>query len=67
MADGADFCLALAKAKTDSELLEHVWEYETAMWILDIFWSDSGPAAAKVTELRLNVHVRQHEFDGKAM
>ncbi|KAF8493381.1 hypothetical protein F5888DRAFT_1636560 [Russula emetica] len=31
MANGADLDLALAKAKTDSELLEHVREYDTAM------------------------------------
>jgi 2-polyprenyl-6-methoxyphenol hydroxylase-like FAD-dependent oxidoreductase len=30
MADGADLGLALAKAKSNSELLEHVREYETA-------------------------------------
>jgi 2-polyprenyl-6-methoxyphenol hydroxylase-like FAD-dependent oxidoreductase len=31
MANGADLGLALAKVKTDSELLEHVREYDTAM------------------------------------
>jgi hypothetical protein len=47
-ADGTDRGLALTKAKTDSELLEHVREYKTAMQILGILWSDSRPTAAKV-------------------
>jgi hypothetical protein len=64
-AEMATLGVALAEANTDSELLEHVREYETArqertreewevaMEILDIFWSDSGPAAAaaKLKEL----------------
>jgi hypothetical protein len=63
-AEMATLGVALAEANTDSELLEHVREYETAMqectreeWevameILGIFWSDSGPAAtAKLKEL----------------
>ena len=57
MADGADLGLALAKAKTPSELLERVREYETTMreratgeWEdsmqnMDAFLSDSAPAA----------------------
>jgi 2-polyprenyl-6-methoxyphenol hydroxylase-like FAD-dependent oxidoreductase len=65
MADGADLGLALAKAKTPSELLERVREYESAMqerakveWEgsmqnMDVFLSDSAPAAAveKMKEL----------------
>lgn len=65
MADGADLGLALAKARTPSELLEHVREYETAMqgrakeeWEesmqnMDTFLSESAPAAAveKMKEL----------------
>ena len=65
MADGADLGLALAKAKTTSELLERVREYESAMqerakeeWEgsmqnMDVFLSDSAPAAAveKMKEL----------------
>ena len=65
MADGADLGLALAKAKTPSELLERVREYETAMqerargeWEesmqnMDVFLSDSAPASAveKMKEL----------------
>ena len=65
MADGADLGLVLAKAKTPSELLERVREYETAMrerargeWKesmqnMDTFLSDSAPAAAleKMKEL----------------
>jgi 2-polyprenyl-6-methoxyphenol hydroxylase-like FAD-dependent oxidoreductase len=58
MVDGADLGLALAKAKTPSELLERVREYESAMqerakedWEasmqnMDIFLSDKAPAAA---------------------
>lgn len=53
MGDGADLCLALAKAETDSELSEHVREYgtaiqerareerEVAMQIPDKFWIDT--------------------------
>ena len=65
MADGADLGLALAKAKAPSELLQCVREYESAMqerakeeWEgsmqnMDIFLSDSAPAAAveKMKEL----------------
>ena len=65
MADGADLGLALAKAKTPSELSERVREYESAMqerakaeWEesmqnMDVFLSDSAPAAAveKMKEL----------------
>ena len=65
MADGADLGLALAKAKTPSELLERVREYEISMqerakeeWEgsmqnMDVFLSDSAPAAAveKMKEL----------------
>jgi 2-polyprenyl-6-methoxyphenol hydroxylase-like FAD-dependent oxidoreductase len=65
MADGADLGLALAKAKTPSELLDQVREYESAMqerakgeWEgsmqnMDVFLSDSAPAAAveKMKEL----------------
>ncbi|KAF8474486.1 hypothetical protein DFH94DRAFT_654974 [Russula ochroleuca] len=65
MADGADLGLALAKAKTPSELLERVREYETAIqgrargeWEestqnMDVFLSDGAPAAAaeKMKEL----------------
>lgn len=37
---------------------------EVAMQILDIFWSDSGPTAAKVRELMsLNDHFRLHESE----
>ncbi|KAI0252476.1 hypothetical protein BJV78DRAFT_1390758 [Lactifluus subvellereus] len=58
MADGADLGLALAKAKTPSELAERVREYETAiqgrarrewemsMQNMDIFLSDGAPATA---------------------
>jgi 2-polyprenyl-6-methoxyphenol hydroxylase-like FAD-dependent oxidoreductase len=65
MADGADLGLALAKAKTTAELAERLREYEKAMqerakeeWELsmqnmDVFLSDSAPAAAveKMKEL----------------
>jgi 2-polyprenyl-6-methoxyphenol hydroxylase-like FAD-dependent oxidoreductase len=65
MADGADLGLALVKAKTPSELLERVREYESAMqerakeeWEgsmqnMDVFLSDSAPTAAveKMKEL----------------
>jgi 2-polyprenyl-6-methoxyphenol hydroxylase-like FAD-dependent oxidoreductase len=58
MADGADLGIALAGAKTPSELLEHVREYERAMqerargeWEesmqnMDVFLSNGAPAAA---------------------
>ncbi|KAF8492579.1 monooxygenase [Russula emetica] len=66
MADGADLGLALAEAKAPSELLERVREYESAMqerakedWEvsmqnMDVFLSDSAPAAAveKMKELK---------------
>ncbi|KAN0115752.1 hypothetical protein V8E52_006564 [Russula decolorans] len=65
MADGADLGLALAKAKTPSELVERVREYENAiqerakreweesMQNMDVFLSDNAPAAAveKMKEL----------------
>jgi 2-polyprenyl-6-methoxyphenol hydroxylase-like FAD-dependent oxidoreductase len=65
MADGADLGLVLAKAKTPSELLERVREYESAMqkrakedWEMsmqnmDVFLSDRAPDAAveKMKEL----------------
>ena len=65
MADGADLGLALVKAKSPAELAEQVREYEKAMqerakeeWEMsmqnmDIFLSDSAPAAAveKMKEL----------------
>jgi 2-polyprenyl-6-methoxyphenol hydroxylase-like FAD-dependent oxidoreductase len=65
MADGADLGLALSKAKTPSELVGRVREYESAMqerakgeWEgsmqnMDVFLSDSAPAAAveKMKEL----------------
>jgi len=65
MADGADLGLALAKAKTPAELAERVRGYEKAMqerakeeWEMsmqnmDVFLSDSAPAAAveKMKEL----------------
>jgi 2-polyprenyl-6-methoxyphenol hydroxylase-like FAD-dependent oxidoreductase len=65
MADGADLGLALAKAKTSSELGERVREYETAiqerargeweesMQNMNVFLSDGAPATAveKMKEL----------------
>lgn len=65
MADGADLGLALAKAKTPSELLERVREYESPMqerakveWEgsmqnMDVFLGDRAPGAAaeKIKEL----------------